>query len=235
MRVLICCEESQRVSCAFRELGIEAYSVDLVACSGGHPEFHVMGDALDLAYSKQGKFLTMDGIEHSCGGWDLIIAHPPCTYLSSVSACRLFDEKGKVKDWERERRGRVAREFFMKLLEAPADRVCVENPAPLKYFNLPKYSQIVEPYYFGDPWKKRTCLWLCGLSDLVATNVVAPTSCWVVDGGGESCRIKLKGDKPAKSQRDRSKTFPGIAAAMAAQWGLGINENISFFTEQQKL
>lgn len=229
MRVLICCEESQRVSCAFRDRGIEAYSIDLAPCSGGHPEFHVMGDALDLAYMKNGKFLTMDGNEHSCSGWDLIIAHPPCTYLSSVSACRLFDDKGKVKDWDREKRGRAAREFFMKLLEAPAARVCVENPAPLSYFKLPKYSQIIEPYYFGDPWKKRTCLWLRGLSDLVATNVVKPTSCWVVDGGGSSCRIKLKGEPPARSQRERSRTFPGIAAAMADQWGLGINENLRMF------
>lgn len=203
MRVLVACEESQEVCKAFRARGHEAYSCDIQEPSGGHPEWHLKVNALEL--------LKMP--------WDLIIAHPPCTYLTSAGAVRLFDANHNIKDAERERAGWAAREFFMAFYNADCDRIAIENPAPMKYFSLPRYSQIVEPYFFGDPWKKRTCLWLKGLPQLVADNVVEPTSCWTVGGGGSTCRIRLKGAKGAKNQRERSKTFPGIARAMAEQWG----------------
>jgi len=97
--------------------------------------------------------------------------------------------------------------------------IAVENPAPLKHFGLPKYSQIIEPYQFGHPWKKRTCLWLKGLPLLQGTDLVEPTGCWTVQGGGRTCRIKLKGSGGARNAKERAKTFPGIARAMAEQWG----------------
>lgn len=204
MRVLVACEESQRVCIAFRELGHEAYSCDLLPCSGGHPEWHIQGDALELIKIK----------------WDLVIAHPPCTYLSSVSACRLFDSNGDVKDPARAAAGWEAKRFFLRFFDANADKICIENPAALKFFGLPKYSQIIEPYYFGDTWKKRTCLWLVGLPPLYADRIVEPKSCWTIRSGGSTCRVRLKGDGTgARNQRERARTFPGIARAMAEQWG----------------
>lgn len=203
MRVLVACEESQEVCKAFRALGHEAYSCDIQECSGGHPEWHIKGDAREL--------LKLP--------WDLIIAHPPCTFLSSVGASRLFNPDHSIKDRERERAGWEARAFFMTFLEAECLRIAVENPAPLKYFSLPRYSQIIEPYQFGDPWKKRTCLWLKGLPRLEPTRIVSPVGCWTVQGGGTTCRIKLKGPPGANNARDRARTFKGIAQAMAAQWG----------------
>lgn len=107
----------------------------------------------------------------------------------------------------------------MAVANAKCDRIAIENPAPLSYFKLPKYDQIIEPYQFGDPWKKRTCLWLKNLPQLVPTNVVEPKGCWTVMGGGETCRIKLKCEGGAKSSKERAKTFPGIAKAFSEQWG----------------
>lgn len=203
MRVLVACEESQVVCKAFRERGHEAYSCDIQPCSGGHPEWHIQADARELLKMK----------------WDLVIAHPPCTYLSSVGASRLFNADHTIKSREREREGWEAKEFFLAMLNADAPMVAVENPAPLRYWNLPPYSQIIEPYQYGHTWKKRTCLWLRGLPELQPTNVVKPTGCWTVSGGGKTCRIRLKGKGGARSSKDRAKTFPGIAAAMAEQWG----------------
>lgn len=203
MRVLVACEESQEVCKAFRALGHEAYSCDIQPCSGGHPEWHIQADARELLKMK----------------WDLVIAHPPCTYLSSVSASRLFNANHTIKSIERERKGWEAKEFFLAMLNADAPMVAVENPAPLRYWNLPPYSQIIEPYQYGHPWKKRTCLWLRGLPELHPTNIVKPTGCWTVNGGGKTCRIRLKGKGGARSPKDRAKTFPGIAKAMAEQWG----------------
>lgn len=120
---------------------------------------------------------------------------------------------------EREREGWAAREFFVEMLTADCDRIAVENPAPMKYFDLPRYDQIIEPYQYGHPWKKRTCLWLKNLPPLEPTEIVEPTGCWTVSGGGSTCRIRLKGKGGARSQRERARTFPGIARAMAEQWG----------------
>lgn len=230
MRVLVACEESQAVCTAFRERGHDAYSCDIQPCSGGHPEWHITGGAGGYLnpcfYEYEGKdnfgifpFITGDFVLHQIKRWDLIIAHPPCTYLSSVGASRLFNATHQVKNAEREREGWKARDFFQLILDAECDKICVENPAPLKHFKLPKYTQIIEPYQFGHPWKKRTCLWLKGLPPLVPTEIVEPTGCWVIEGGGSTCRVKLKSGNAAKSAKERSKTFLGIARAMAEQWG----------------
>lgn len=207
MKVLVACEESQEVCKAFRALGHEAYSCDIEPCSGGHPEWHIQADALQLIKIK----------------WDLIIAHPPCTYLTAASAVWLFNPDHTIKDAEREAKGWKAKEFFLTLLNADCPHICVENPAPLKLFKLPEYSQIIEPFMFGDPWRKRTCLWLKGLPPLTPTNMVEPKGLWVGSTGGRDKEIRRVQSKyTLKSNRDpkiRAKTFPGIARAMAEQWG----------------
>lgn len=207
MKVLVACEESQQVCKAFRALGHEAFSCDIQPCSGGHPEWHIQGDALRVLYSES---------------WDMLIAHPPCTYLTAASAVRLFNQDHSIKDFDRLQAGWNAKEFFMHFLNAPVAMVAVENPCPLRLFGLPPYSQIIEPYMFGDPWKKRTCLWLRGLPDLVPTDLVEPLGLWVGATSGRSGTGRVKSSYTLashRSQKMRSKTFPGIALAMAAQWG----------------
>ena len=205
MRVLIACEESQEVCKAFRAKGHEAYSCDIQQCGGGHPEWHIRVDALELLKIR----------------WDLIIAHPPCTYITSAGATRMFNKQHEVIDLEREKKMFEAVAFFKRFLEADCERIAVENPAPMHHAGLPPYSQIIEPYMFGDPWKKRTCLWLKNLPPLQPTDVVEPLACWVHSYGGTTCRTKLHtpGIVGKRSAKERSKTFPGIARAMAEQWG----------------
>lgn len=221
MKVLIACEESQTVCKAFRALGHESYSCDVQEPSGGRPEWHILGDALEAV--KGGEIVTMDGQRHDIRKWELLIAHPPCTYLSSCSAVCLFNADHTVKDLARERKGWEAKEFFLALLRCGVERIAVENPTPLRHFGLPRYDQIIGPYMFGDPWRKRTCLWLRGLPPLRPTNTVEPKGLWV---GSTSRRReasrKVQSKYLLKSNRDskiRAKTFQGIAAAMAAQWG----------------
>lgn len=199
MKVLVACEESQRVCLAFREKGHEAYSCDIQPCSGGHPEWHIRGDALEL--------LKLE--------WDMIIAHPPCTYLSNAGAVRMFP-KGKL-DKERYVKALKAKEFFMKFLEADCPKICVENPMPLSIMSMPKPDCIIQPYEFGEAYSKRTYLWLKGLQPLMPTTViVSGIRPWVDSTGGKG----RKGQRGiARSQKERSKTFPGIAKAMAEQWG----------------
>ena len=174
MRVLIACEESQEVCKAFRSLGHEAYSCDLQDCSGGHPEWHIKADALEM--------IKMT--------WDLIIAHPPCTYLSTAGALHLLNADHSIKDEERYRRGLEAKEFFMKIYNADCPRIAIENPAPIALFDLPKHHQIIEPYMFGDAWKKRTFLWLKNLPILFGTEVVVPQGCWVDVGHSAGNRTR---------------------------------------------
>ena len=219
MKVLVACEESQAVCIAFRELGHEAYSCDIQDCSGGHPEWHIKGDVLPLLNGSC-TFRTADAHTHTQSGpWDLLIAHPPCTYLTSAGAVRLFGSDHRIKDKSREHKGWEARRFFMMCLSSNAKRIAVENPAPLRYWQLPPYTQIIEPYQFGDPWKKRTGLWLSGLPKLEPTDIVEPKGCWTIMHGGSSCRVKLICEGGARTAKERAKTFPGIARAMAAQWG----------------
>jgi hypothetical protein len=194
MKVLVACEESQRVCMAFREKGHEAYSCDIESCSGGHPEWHIQDDVL--------KHLNED--------WDLIIAHPPCTYLSNAGA-RFLYPKGKLNE-DRYKLGLEAKEFFLKLLNAPCNKICVENPVSSKIFNMPEYTQKIQPYMFGHPYKKKTRLWLKGLPELKPTNIVEVSESTKVAGNWFN-----KGGK--ERQKNRSKTFEGIAKAMAEQWG----------------
>lgn len=220
MKVLVACEESQRVCIAFRKRGHEAYSCDILPCSGGHPEWHIQDNVL----------------KHLDRGWDLIIAHPPCTHLA-VSGARYF----KIK--RDDGRQRKAIEFFAKMLQAPCPKLAVENPVGIisgnyikqwfpdlaeKYGFPQKYSQAIQPYEYGHPVSKKTCLWLKGLPLLAPTNVVEPEKKHSKGkSGGYSGASWYATDKNEKilswnnpqTAIIRSKTFEGIAEAMAEQWG----------------
>lgn len=158
MRVLVACEESQAVCIAFRKLGHEAYSCDTQECSGGHPEWHIQADVLPLINGNK-PFITMDGDLHAIiGTWDLLIAFPPCTYLTNAGSVRLR-VKGKINE-ERMAKAIEAKAFFMRFLEADCQKICVENPTPGRIHQLPEYTQAIQPWWFGHPYTKRTCLWL---------------------------------------------------------------------------
>lgn len=228
MKVLIACEESQRVCTAFRNKGHEAYSADIQECSGGHNEWHIQGDVLPYINGNC-TFTTADGIQHKIQGkWDLIIAHPPCTYLT-IAANKLYkvDRYGekaiqRLKDREK------AIEFFMHFVNADCDKIAIENPVGVISTRYRKADQIIQPYEFGDPFRKTTCLWLKGLPGLKPTKIVDfetvhskgksggySGAAWVVkDENGKI--LPFSDPRVAKA---RSKTFPGIASAMAEQWG----------------
>ena len=209
INILVACEESQRVCEAFRKLGGKAYSCDIMECSGGHPEWHIMQDAIPLLNGKC-SFKTMDGIEHSIDGkWDLIIAHPPCTYLSNAGA-RFLYPKGVLNE-ERLAKGMIAKDFFMHFYNADCDRIAIENPIPSKVYGLPPYTQTIQPWMFGHPVQKKTCLWLNGLPELQPTNVVEERQSTKIPGNWFNSGGKER-------QKNRAKTFPGIAKAMAEQW-----------------
>ena len=209
INILVACEESQRVCEAFRKLGGKAYSCDITECSGGHPEWHIMQDAIPLLNGKC-SFKTMDGIEHSIDGkWDLIIAHPPCTYLSNAGA-RFLYPKGVLNE-ERLAKGMIAKDFFMHFYNADCDRIAIENPIPSKVYGLPPYTQTIQPWMFGHPVQKKTCLWLNGLPELQPTNVVEERQSTKIPGNWFNSGGKER-------QKNRAKTFPGIAKAMAEQW-----------------
>ena len=221
MKVLVACEESQRVCAAFRGGGHEAYSCDIIEPSGEHPEWHILGNALEVINPNPDiRFTTMDGVQHIVDKWDLIIAHPPCTYLSNAGACRLYPKKGQLNQ-ERYQQGLKAKDFFMKFLNADCEHIAVENPVPSKVYDLPPYSQIIQPFEFGHPYTKKTCLWLKNLPNLVPTNIVNPKGGWVCGNSEIWKRQSAKGEVigKEKSAKHRSKTFEGIAAAMADQWG----------------
>lgn len=219
MNVLIACEESQTVCKAFREKGHNAFSCDIQEPSGGHPEWHILGDALSLINGECG-FTTMDGTRYVViNKWDLIIAHPPCTYMSNAGACRMYPQKGVI-DQNRLEKALQAKEFFMKFYNADCDKICIENPMPLKIVGLPTETQRIQPYQFGEPWSKKTYLWLKGLPELQPTEIVKDYKPFLPSGTGR----KLGGDsygakKCAHESKARSKTFLGIAKAMAEQWG----------------
>lgn len=222
MRVLVACEESQAVTKAFRRLGHEAYSCDIQECSGGHPEWHICGDALKLISPDCKCFITMDGCTHTHTKWDMLIAHPPCTYLSNAGAARLYKRiEGKSYcELERLNKGFDAKEFFLSFYNADIEKIAVENPIPSGVYRLPKYTQIVQPYEYGHPYSKKTCLWLKGLPSLQSTEIVQPICSWV-SGGSKKADGTPRENKGTRF-RDactRSKTFPGIAKAMAEQWG----------------
>lgn len=199
INILVACEESQRVCEAFRKLGGKAYSCDIIECSGGHPEWHIMQDAIPLLNGGC-SFKTMDGIEHSIDGkWDLIIAHPPCTYLSNAGA-RFLYPKGVLNE-ERLRLGLAAKEFFMAFYNADCEKICIENPTPSRVYELPKYTQVVQPWMFGHPVQKRTCLWLKGLEPLKPTEIVEERQSSKTPGnwfnrGGQGTAAKQSKDFP---------------------------------------
>lgn len=220
MKVLIACEESQRVCCAFREKGHEAYSCDILEPSGGHPEWHIHGDVLQVVGG--GTMVTMDGKPHDVGKWDMMIAHPPCTYLSNAGAVRLYKRiAGKsYVEVERLNKGLDGHDFFIALLMADIPLIAIENPIPSAVFRLPPYTQIIQPYEYGEPYSKKTCLWLKGLKQLEPTHIVKPVCSWV-SGGSKKADGTPRENKGTtiRSAKERSKTFPGIARAMAEQWG----------------
>ncbi len=219
MKVLVACEESQAVCKAFRELGHEAYSCDIIECSGGHPEWHIQDDVLNIL-GGDCIFTTSDGIDkYITGKWDLIIAHPPCTYLSNAGARWLY--AGGQLNEERYKKGVAGKEFFMALINADCPRIAVENPIPSAVYELPQYTQIIQPYEYGHPWSKKTCLWLKGLDPLKPTNVIKDHKPYCSSGSySGSHDPKYKGaSRKGGSAKSRSKTFSGIAKAMAEQWG----------------
>lgn len=223
MKVLVACEESQEVCKAFRERGHEAYSCDIQGCSGGHPEWHILGDVLPVLRPQDlpdKLFYTMDGMWHHIEKWDLIIAHPPCTYMSAAGACRMYPKAGH-RDEARYAKAMQAKEFFFEILYADSSRICIENPRPLKCVGLPKETQRIQPFQFGEPWSKQTYLWLKGLPLLEPTEIVADYKPYV---SSFSSRHKGMPEKAGASrsggaQKVRSRTFRGIAKAMGDQWG----------------
>lgn len=235
MRILIACEESQEVCKAFRALGHEAYSCDIQEPSGGHPEWHIQGDALKILSpvwlpddQRNGiEFCTMDNAHHIVDQWDLLIAHPPCTYLSNAGARWLYPQKGKI-DRERYAKGLLAKQFFMRFYDADCPRVAIENPLPSRVFNLPEASQWIQPYQYQydddsrcrHPYTKLTGLWLKGLQPLTPTSPDAvPTGPYVPSDTGRKRQDKYGAAKRGNDAKNRAKTFPGIARAMAEQWG----------------
>lgn len=224
--VLVACEESQRVCKAFLERGFNAYSCDIQKPSGGRPDRHILGDVIPLLNGKCA-FSTMDGTRHLFPHkWDLIIAHPPCTYLT-VTGNRWFNiEKYGDKARERWNKREEAMVFFRYFVEADCEHIAIENPVGVMSTYYQKLTQIIQPYWFGDKYEKKTCLWLKGLPKLEKTKEVEPLE-----------RIKFKSGKTMpkwyaemwklpkeQRERERSKTFQGIANAMAEQWGDFINE-----------
>lgn len=221
LKVLVACEESQRVCTAFRERGHEAFSCDIIKPSGGHPEWHIFGNALSVlnptGYTNSISFRTMDGNEQFVKKWDLIIAHPPCTHLA-VSGMRWFKEGKKPKYLQDE-----AADFFMKFINANCEHIAVENPVCIMSTRYRKPDQIINPWMFGHKQQKKTCLWLKGLPKLKETNNVYDEMMLLPEK--ERTMIWQMGSGHSK---ERSKTFEGIATAMAEQWSkylCGIPEN----------
>ncbi len=240
MKILVACEESQAVTIELRKLGHEAYSCDIIECSGGHPEWHIMQDVLPLlnpslipiwdgsTHIKGIEFKTCDGKEHFINGkWDMILAFPPCTYLT-VAGNRYFNvERYGEKAIERIKNSQEAAEFFMKFANADCDKIAIENPVGRMNTLFRKPDQIINPFNFGHPVSKKTCLWLKGLPLLKHTEEVEPEiihskgksggysgpSWYVTDENG-----KILSWKDPRTAKARSKTYPGIAKAMAEQW-----------------
>ena len=206
MRVLIACEESQTVCKEFRALGHQAYSADILPCSGGYPEWHIQGDVTKILND----------------GWDLMIAHPPCTYLA-VSGNKWLYNKDGSKNEERWKNRAESLDFVRTLLEAPIERIALENPVSVISSQIRKPDQIVQPYMFGDQATKTTCLWLKNLPPLYPTNLVDKGERVVYKSGKSHPKWYAEALSKAKTTEERrtlrSKTFIGIAKAMANQWG----------------
>ena len=229
MKVLIACEESQRITISMRKLEIECYSCDIEEPSGGHPEWHIHGDVLPYINGNC-TFTTMDGTIHTISGeWDLLVAHPPCTFLT-VSGNRWFNvEKYGDKALQRIKDREAAVDFFMKFINAKCERIAVENPVGYMNTHYRKPDQIIQPFQFGDPERKTTCLWLKGLPKLIPTNIVDPniTDSSTGHSGYSDWHMDMQFIGKDKKERSklRSKTFPGIAEAIAQQWGKNMEKS----------
>lgn len=224
MRVLVACEESQEVCKAFRALGHEAYSCDIQEPSGGHPEWHILGDVRKVLEGYPYcpiRFSTMDGVKHEdIWDWDIVIAHPPCTDLA-VSGARWFAEK------RADGRQQAAIDFFMLFtFIGPWTKVAIENPVGIMSTHFQKPDQIIQPWQFRHHAREKTCLWLFGLPPLKPTNIVDEGE--IFKGGfsvGASLNYAMDENgkiipwNDPRTAKARSKTFPGIARAMAEQWG----------------
>lgn len=209
MRVLVACEESQAVTTALRELGHEAYSCDILPCSGGHDEWHIQGDCLPLLNGNC-NFTTRGGVQVVIDGqWDMIIAFPPCTYTTNAGAKHLF--RHHHLNVERYYKGMCGKALFEAIRHAECERIAIENPTPSKIFEYPPPTQAIQPFQFGHKWSKKTLLWLYGLPELIPTNIVTPecncheAGTWFMKGGKDR-------------QVNRSKLCKGFAEAMASQW-----------------
>lgn len=222
MKILVACEESQTVCIALRKLGHEAYSCDILECSGGHPEWHIKEDINEVLYPKWCtpkddvciNFSTMDGKWHAFDGeWDMIIAFPPCTDLC-VSGARHFAQK--IADG----RQQASIDFFMIFANHPCKKIAIENPVGIMSSKWRKPNQIINPWQFGDSFNKKTCLWLKGLPNLIPTNIVEKEEVITFDSGKRMSRLFVDSFKLPSDERSklRSKTFQGIADAMANQW-----------------
>jgi hypothetical protein len=218
MKVLVACEESQVVTAELRKRGHEAYSCDLLPCSGELYQWHIQGDVVRLL-EPNAWFYTMDGKSHHVDRWDMIIAFPPCTYLTCAGACNIPRDPSRIE------KGREAAKFFYKIWTADCPRIAIENPRPMGRFNLPPPSEITYPYEFGHDAIKPTYLWLKGLPPLkpqggIRRAQVSRTIRVRADGSKAiaSTWYYRKWEKGSRSML-RSKTFPNIAKAMAEQWG----------------
>ena len=214
MRILVACEESQAVTKELRELGHEAFSCDLLPCSGGHSEWHYQQDVFEV-------------IEK---GWDMMIAHPPCTFLA-VSGARWLYNKDGSKNEERWNNQAEALDFVQRLMDAPIDKIAIENPISVISSQIRKPDQIIQPWMFGDKAQKSTCLWLKSLPKLEPTDIVGKGEFkeWVCKKTGKNKKQALwyyealqKAKTPAERRTLRSKTFKGIAEAMANQWTIDV-------------
>tara|TARA_R110001599_G_scaffold65078_1_gene183481 strand:+ start:875 stop:1513 length:639 start_codon:yes stop_codon:yes gene_type:complete len=211
MKVLVACEESQEVCKAFRKLGFEAYSCDIQECSGDYPDWHIKGDAITEAYS---------------GKYDMMIAHPPCTFMSKAGARWMFPTAGNLSQ-ERFEKSQEAKDFFMKLLKAPIKYIAVENPTPLKVVGLPIHSQAIQPYEYGHPYSKRTLLWLRNLQPLEPTETLDSYTPYLPSNTGGKKRGQSYSRGTSKNAKESSKTFKGVAEAMANQWGAVLKDKLS--------
>jgi len=211
-KVLVACEESQAITKEFRKMGHEAYSCDLLPCSGGYPEWHYQEDVFNV-------------IKHQ--EWDIMIAHPPCTYLAVSGARWMYNKDGSVNE-ERLQNQNDALDFVKRLMDAPIKSIAIENPISVISSQIRKPDQIVHPYHFGDKASKSTCLWLKNLPKLEHTNVVAKGEFkeWVDKKSGKVKKqakwyydALLNAKSSAERRTLRSKTFKGMAEAIADQWG----------------
>lgn len=219
MRVLVACEESQSVTIEFRKLDHEAYSCDIEPCSGGYPEWHIQNDVLPLLNGFC-HFKTMDETNHLIDGqWDMIIAFPPCTYLT-VTGNKWFKSEYSERFPTRNQDREAAILFFMRFVNAKCPRIAIENPIGIMSTKFRKPDQIIQPFWFGDNQKKSTCLWIKGLPLLKPTNMVFPIVYITKNGKTEpKWHIDTINLPIEERSKIRSKTYPGIAKAMAEQWG----------------